>query len=343
MDTANTEELSEAERRRNAYKRVYRPAYNRASALMMLACLACAGWMVFSFYEVTTRRRESLLLRNESAQLDNEIRIKKQESEKLEKQLADKQRLIETIAPLLDLTPLVTSDPAKAARSATTVQYVSRDIKPESLAVIKQFGFSVEDKRASDGTPTTNIIWFGKNVSIGDVKLVAYILVKNGFGVNDVKLFTRASALDNVIQVGALGKSKSKSHLTIEQIALKKSFVDADISWLSGVWEGEATQIVAGGSGAPAAETGHWTIRLTVQKGKYTVDYPSVSCGGKWTLLEKGAKTLKFKEKLTYGDRCVDNGYAVIEKKDASRILFNYVNPDGTGVTSFGILTKIDN
>jgi len=332
MDT-DFEKLSKPTRRKNAYERVYGPAYKRASALMILACLACAAWMVFSFYEVSMRRRESLRLRYESALLDNEIKIKKEESEKLEKQLADKQRLIETIAPLLDLTPLVTSDPAKTARGATTVQYVSRDIKPESLAGIKQFGFSIEDRRPLADTATTNVLWFGKNVSIGDVKLVAYILVKNGFRLNDIKL-THAPGSDNIIQIGALGKSRSKSYLSVEQIAQKKSFVDADISWLSGVWEGEATQIVPGG------ETGRWTIKLTAQNGKYTVDYPSVSCGGKWTLLEKGVKTVKFKEKITYGDRCLDNGYVIIEKKDSSRILFNYVSPDGTGVTSFAILNK---
>lgn len=306
-----------------------------SSMLIMIALLGSVAWLGLSFYEVKRLRSRSAQLQKESEQLDKRIDQKKEE-------LIDKQRLIETLTPLLDLTPLVISDPARAARGAIRVQSVSRDIKPEMLASIRQFGFSVEDKKPPNDEPTTNIIWFGKSVSTEDVKLVAYILVKNNFKLNDIKLFKNPSGLENVIQVGELGRSKSNSYLTVTQIAEKKTFIDSDVdvSWLSGTWQGEATQIATSDNQIETGQTGQWTITLTVQNGKYSVDYPSLSCRGKWIILKKSLKSVKFKEKITSGDRCVDNGYVIIEKKDSSRILFNYINPDGTGVTSFAILNK---
>jgi hypothetical protein len=310
----------------------------RAWIITVLALLGALAWLAFSFYQVVTLRDKASQLQRESEQLDKTIELKKSELQLKKGELTDKQRLIETLAPLLDLTPLVISDPMRAARSKIAVQYVSRDIKPEALAVIKQFGFAPEDKRPPNDTPTTNIIWFGKNVSTDDVKLVAYILVRQDFKVNDIKLFPKSSGSENVIQVGVLGKSKSSSYLTVEQIAEKKTFTDVDVSWLSGMWSGQATQIETGEN--QGGNIGQWTITLTVQNGKYSVDYPSLSCGGKWTLLKKSAKTIRFKEKITYGDRCADNGFVTIEKRGSSQILFNYIDPAGAGVTSFAILTK---
>jgi hypothetical protein len=322
MQELDLEELYKSSKHRSAYK--------RASVAVVVAVLASIAWLALSFYKVITLRKESTELKSESARFSDLISKRKLEYDELEKQLKDKLQLTDTLASLLDVSPEGNSDAAKADRKEAKVQYFSKDIKPEALAALRQFGFLLEDKKPQSDIATSNPIWFGKHVSLDDVRLVAYVLFKSKFKIDFIKPFPRSSGDDNLIQIGALGKSTSNSSWTLEQIAGIKRYMDVDVTWLSGVWEGTAYQMTSNQT---------WMVKLEVQGGKYLVDYPTLKCEGEWTLLKKSTTTINFREKLTRGtDICEDNGYVIIKKIGPSQIQFNYTNPNGNIVTSSAVL-----
>jgi len=103
-------------------------------------------------------------------------------------------------------------------------------------------------------------------------------------------------------------------------------------TWLEGVWEGTAYQLNTRST---------WTLRLTAQSGMYFIEYPSLSCGGKWTIVERDFNSTKFKEKLLYGlNRCVDNGYVAIERLSSSQIAFKYTEPNSSVIAATAVLNK---
>jgi hypothetical protein len=92
-----------------------------------------------------------------------------------------------------------------------------------------------------------------------------------------------------------------------------------DSQWLDGVWEGTGTQHTPKMS---------WSIRLTAENNTYTIEYPSLRCGGKWTLVELGDGSAKFKEVITRGlDSCSSNGDILIEKISDSQLSYKYTLP----------------
>lgn len=102
--------------------------------------------------------------------------------------------------------------------------------------------------------------------------------------------------------------------------------------WLNGTWEGKAYQSNTKTS---------WTLKLTAQDNSYSIEYPSLSCGGNWYLVSQDSRTARFKERITYGaDKCVDNGNVLIERIDPSQVAFRYTLPDSTDVVASATLRK---
>ena len=331
MEELDLAELYESSKHRRSYK--------SASAAVVVAVLLSLAWLVFSFYKVATLNRESKLLNTELTETKKTIDRQKSESDKLEKELAEKRQLIQALAYLLDVSPETNSGTAATDYSKIRVQYFSRDIKPEAFLALQQFGFSLDDKRPQTDVPTSNLIFFGKNISPTDIRLVAFVLFKSSFKIDDIKPFPKSSGNEDVIQIGDLGKSSTSNiPWTLEKIAGIAN-TNVDLSFLSGAWEGVAYQ----------ASYGTWPIKLTVQNGRYFVDYPTINCKGEWKLTDKSITMVKFRERLTEGiDNCVNNGYVIIRRTDgdftqktrASQINFNYINPGGNVVTSWGVLNR---
>ena len=89
--------------------------------------------------------------------------------------------------------------------------------------------------------------------------------------------------------------------------------------WLQGVWEGTGTQLTPKMS---------WSIKLAAENNTYTIEYPSLRCGGKWTLVEMGEDHAKFKEVITRGlNQCSSDGDILIEKIGDSQLSYKYTLP----------------
>ena len=89
--------------------------------------------------------------------------------------------------------------------------------------------------------------------------------------------------------------------------------------WLEGVWEGKGYQ---------SAPEMTWSIKFTADNNTYAIEYPSLRCGGKWTLVEMNDGRATFKETITRGlERCSNGGDISIEKISDSQISYKYTLP----------------
>jgi hypothetical protein len=104
------------------------------------------------------------------------------------------------------------------------------------------------------------------------------------------------------------------------------------LNWLDGVWEG---------TGYQTNPKSTWTMKLTAQNNTYSIEYPSLSCRGKWVLQSKEAGKARFKEVITQGlNRCENNGAVLIEKISDTQLSFKYSSPNTASITSTAVLKK---
>ena len=67
-------------------------------------------------------------------------------------------------------------------------------------------------------------------------------------------------------------------------------------NWLKGTWEGTGYQI---------DDQSTWAMRLTVRGHRFSIEYPSLSGGGRWQLVSTNNYRARFKERLDHGqDKC---------------------------------------
>lgn len=111
--------------------------------------------------------------------------------------------------------------------------------------------------------------------------------------------------------------SNANAHATPQ--ATQKPLGDPHFSWLDGVWEGTAHQ------NTPKMS---YSIRLTAENNSYSVEYPSLRCGGKWNLQEISEGRAKFKEVITHGgERCSSDGDILVEKSGEGQLSYKYTLP----------------
>ncbi len=92
-----------------------------------------------------------------------------------------------------------------------------------------------------------------------------------------------------------------------------------DRSW-TGVWKGRAEQ----------DDGSSWTVEITVRRGTFTVEYPSLGCGARLHLLDGSGGRLTFREILTHGhDQCMDSCRIVLKRESETGAVFLGYYPDG--------------
>jgi hypothetical protein len=105
-------------------------------------------------------------------------------------------------------------------RSKTTVVYFPKDIDPNIIqSTLRNIGFNSEIGKAKN-SDSTNAIWFGSNVNIEDVKIVAYTLIRAGVKIKTIRPFSESSPnrRTSLIQVGADRNYINKSDLSVDEI-----------------------------------------------------------------------------------------------------------------------------
>ncbi len=66
-----------------------------------------------------------------------------------------------------------------------------------------------------------------------------------------------------------------------------------------------------------------YSVRLEVDGEVITVSYPELSCGGTWSLESTGGNTVRFREKIEYGqNKCTNNGRVAIEVRNGVEFYF---------------------
>lgn len=104
-------------------------------------------------------------------------------------------------------------------------------------------------------------------------------------------------------------------------------------SWLKGTWTGTGYQI-------DNNET--WTMRLRTNGSKYTIDYPSLKCGGTWRLITIGRTVATFRESITHGkEQCTHGGRVTLERLNDHQIDFRYADPGSSEIIASAILKKL--
>jgi hypothetical protein len=102
-----------------------------------------------------------------------------------------------------------------------------------------------------------------------------------------------------------------------------------ELAWMQGTWQGTGYQ-----SGTKSS----WAMRLVVTASSYSIQYPSLSCGGYWSLNQTGSGTASFTEHITSGkDKCVDGGSVTVGKLGQNQMQFRW---SGNGDTATATLTK---
>ena len=93
-------------------------------------------------------------------------------------------------------------------------------------------------------------------------------------------------------------------------------------AWMQGSWSGTGTQ-----DRPPSS----WAMRLTVSGSSFSIAYPSLNCGGYWSLQNTGAGVASFIETITYGtDKCANGGAVTVGRLDAGRMQFRWASPEAT-------------
>lgn len=83
-------------------------------------------------------------------------------------------------------------------------------------------------------------------------------------------------------------------------------------SWLQGNWAGTGYQ-------SDSQET--WTMKLSVRKRRYAVEYPSLKCSGRWRLVSISPKRAVFRERITQGsEACEPQGSFVVIRLGARQL-----------------------
>jgi hypothetical protein len=103
-------------------------------------------------------------------------------------------------------------------------------------------------------------------------------------------------------------------------------------SWLQGVWAG---------TGYQSNDDSKWTMKLTIRKNKYLVEYPSLECGGTWRLVSVSRSRAVFRETITKRpDVCASRGNVVIERLNTGQVGFWYSYRGTNEFVASAILNK---
>jgi hypothetical protein len=118
-----------------------------------------------------------------------------------------------------------------------------------------------------------------------------------------------------LLLAGSVGSAQSKSN-----------------SWIKGNWEG---------TGYQTDDKSTWAMVLKAGGKKFSIDYPTLSCGGRWRLISINASRAQFRERLDHGqDKCAEGGSVLIQRLNRNQIMFLYSYKGEKALTASAILNR---
>src|SRR3712207_2457240 len=102
--------------------------------------------------------------------------------------------------------------------------------------------------------------------------------------------------------------------------------------WLRGEWAG---------TGYQTDSESTWAMVLTFRRGRYTAEYPSLECAGRWRLLSLSRTRGVFRETITRGaEKCSPRGRVVIERLSARQHGYRYAHEGSKDYVASAILNR---
>lgn len=93
-----------------------------------------------------------------------------------------------------------------------------------------------------------------------------------------------------------------------------------DLSAFQGTWYGEAWQ--------PNIRS-KWDIKIDIKGNRYNIAYPKLRCGGYLIPVKSTQNQVTFRERITYGRNCINNGFTVLTLTSPNRANFNWYQSNG--------------
>ena len=139
--------------------------------------------------------------------------------------------------------------------------------------------------------------------------------------------FIRTWPVSGIIGVNIIGNKAFKNRplkiaaIAFATVCLSAKPATAQFSRLSEcIWQGQGFQ----------NESPPWTIRLVIRNGFYSIDYPSLACGGTWTLVSETETSAVFTEHIIYGKQyCIGQGTVELYRKDQDTLRYFYFLSSG--------------
>lgn len=106
--------------------------------------------------------------------------------------------------------------------------------------------------------------------------------------------------------------------------------------WINGIWRGTGFQLNNSTS---------WSIRFTADNRTktYTIDYGTLSCGGKWELLSIDDNRATFIEKIINGkDKCLDGCTIIITFVDDNYLSYSCFSPGSKKLDACSTLERAE-
>ena len=98
------------------------------------------------------------------------------------------------------------------------------------------------------------------------------------------------------------------------------AYCEKEVDSIEGTWIGKGYQ----DNGST------WTIALVAKKGVFNISYPSLNCGGFWSIEKADSNRTWFIETITYGKgNCISNGRIVITLINEKYITYTWFYPNG--------------
>ncbi|WP_420317537.1 hypothetical protein [Ekhidna sp.] len=117
------------------------------------------------------------------------------------------------------LAPIIANLPSGQLREDLVIRYYRHDQDGDKVFSLKKLGYYIHEKEATETAGLgSNVIYYGDDVSIEDIQIVAYTLIDEGLPLKSIQP-TSFNWKSNAIEIGTDPDLDNYSNLTAEDIS----------------------------------------------------------------------------------------------------------------------------